>query len=227
MTTNSRLTTWKRNSHLQRNYSRWSPWILYFHATRARNPSLKLTLCIAATHLTKTRLSRQNSGRNLHHASPRKDVRTNLMFALLKNPVWNFISRSVPRNRRTERAPCLFCARLSIQSQYWKRPPHGKLTHAQLLCMENEGSHTDLRSDWTSYWHVLMGPMTPTSTPESSSSFRDLFCQQTQGTWARKDKMQYIHDYNATLLHYLVCSKENVQMTWYNINWTCYACVWE
>lgn len=141
MTTNSRLTTWKRNSHLQRNYSRWSPWILYFHATRARNPSLKLTLCIAATHLTKTRLSRQNSGRNLHHASPRKDVRTNLMFALLKNPVWNFISRSVPRNRRTERAPCLFCARLSIQSQYWKRPPHGKLTHAQLLCMENEGSY--------------------------------------------------------------------------------------
>lgn len=86
---------------------------------------------------------------------------------------------------------------------------------------------TDLRSDWTSHWHVLMGPMTPTSTPESSSSFRDLFCQQTQGTWARKDKMQYIHDYHATLLHYLVCAKENVQMTWYNINWTCYACVWE
>lgn len=145
------------------------------------------------------------------------------MFALLKNPVWNFISRNVPRSRRTERAPYLFCARLSIQSQYWKRPPHGKLTRAQLLCMENEGSY-----HWPQLneWKCPNGTDDPASTPEFSLSLWDLFCQQTQGTWAREDKMQYIHDF--IMQHfYIILYVQEKTFNWNGINWTCYACVWE
>lgn len=148
---------------------------------------------------------KQRSKSPSRQSEKRREDRTHVRFA--KEPSLEFHIPECSEEAEDRESPLpILCSTLHPKPILKKTTP--RKTHACTIIVYGEWGFVSLTSGRNELptWRALMGPMTPHR--HHNPPFLSGTYQQTQGTWARKDKMQYIHDFIMQHLYIILYVQE-------------------